>query len=844
MSLFPPAFSFSALHRWLARRRAAALVTVGLLWLLAAWLGSRATLDTTSLSFFPDSDPEMARMAQAMDMAPFSRLLLVDLAAPQAGQAQRLADTAFAVFDALPDEMRVRLATARGGIVETLDAPQALLAMLPALTDEATLAALEAAVRPEAVDSAVRRVRDALSGLAGLGGDRALSWLLSDPLQFRSHVTPRLPQPPQAALLDPVLGLPVSADGRHVLLALRPASSLHDVDAAVKLMDALDTALKAHVPPDITVTMVGGHRHSAANTRTINNDIQRIVVWSLAGFVLVYALLVRSFSGAFWLLLTPLAAASGALGALSLCWPVISGLALGFGASVLGIAEDYAVHMHFALRCARGQGMNAPASPAPAVLDLLALPLAQGFLLNISGFAVLLFSGIPALRQLAAFALLTLTAGLLLALVVLPLCPGFDRPVLSVSRSRTGSYTGPAQPAVCVPRFPRRWLPGLCAAALLSLCAFVWPLVPTDVTPRGLGADMAAMQRDADSLRAVWQSASGADSEELWVVEGADWDEAVTAAEHVAAHLRKQGRAVDSLSDFRPSKAVMYANMARWEAFVAAHPELPAQLAQAAQKYGFAADAFAPFSQFFTAAWFQPIDGHLLISAGLTSLLDTFADYRYAPGDRAKPLGVRVLILGRGTDNSGSPHTGSLPKGPEALDGLAPQWRDKTTALSPAALTAALERQWREEEKLLPVAALLCTVLLFACFRRVPPTLLASLPALAGLAAILGWLAGTGTPLTLAGMATLPLVMGLALDHGVVVTHDLALGKHLGVDRAVVTSSLTALTGMGLLALAEHPALRSMGQIIFPGLVMEMLVALWLLPRLCAPKDVVRGEKA
>ena len=94
-------------------------------------------------------------------------------------------------------------------------------------------------------------------------------------------------------------------------------------------------------------------------------------------------------------------------------------------------ADDYAVHMHMALRCARGRGES-----TRSVLDALALPLFQAFLLNAAGFAVLLFSGIPALRHVAGFALLTLGTGLMWALLILPLCPGFDRPPLYSPRAR------------------------------------------------------------------------------------------------------------------------------------------------------------------------------------------------------------------------------------------------------------------------------------------------------------------------------------------------------------------------------------------------------------------------
>ena len=98
----------------------------------------------------------------------------------------------------------------------------------------------------------------------------------------------------------------------------------------------------------------------------------------------------------------------------------------------------------------------------------------------------------------------------------------------------------------------------------------------------------------------------------------------------------------------------------------------------------------------------------------------------------------------------------------------------------------------------------------------------------------------TSHPLTLAGMAAMPLVLGLAADHGIVVTHDLVSGVKMGVERAVVVSSLTTFTGMGLLALAHHPGLKAMGEVIFWGLIVEVPVALWFLPTLCR----VEGKQA
>jgi len=159
-------------------------------------------------------------------------------------------------------------------------------------------------------------------------------------------------------------------------------------------------------------------------------------------------------------------------------------------------------------------------------------------------------------------------------------------------------------------------------------------------------------------------------------------------------------------------------------------------------------------------------------------------------------------------------------------------------------LEAAILKQLDHEKRLVPLAWIVCVALLCVYFRDIRRTLLASLPPLCSITCILAWMVLTDTPLTPAGMAALPLVLGLAADHGIMVSHDLAHGLETGVERAVLVASLTALAGMGLLALARHPALHAMGTVIFLGLLVEVPAALWLLPRLCRAHTPPSGSAA
>lgn len=791
-----------ALHSTMRAHRLLCFALVFGLWFGAVLLALRVQTDTGSTAFFPDADAESRSMAGALDLVPASRLLFVSLSTERENGATALAEAADALVRRLPAHL------ARP-VEAVLPDPAELLQLLPYYTDEKVLARLEAALDPQVADDAVRAVHARLGSLLASGP--ALGWLQADPLGLLPAVLSRLPDGHARTPSDPVLGYPVSTDGRHLLLVLRPAHSLHDVDAAVQLLDAVENGLAHILAPDMRALVVGGQRHSAVNTRTIHRDMAFVAGFSLAALLAVYLALVRS-AGAVWLLLTPCVAASMALGGMTLLFPVLSGLALGFGAATLGLAEDYAVHVHFALR----EGAS-----AEDALHNLAAPLFQGYLVNISGFVVLLFSGLPAVRQLACFSLLALSAGFVLAITVLPLCPWFSGPRLHAS-VRTAM---PVQPSL--------WRTGIAASLLLSLCFFLFFHVGVDVSPRSMGADAHLLHEDARRLEAIW----GSSGTTVLVVEGANMEDAMHKARRLSHALRRVDPAVDLLTpgDIWPGPEEARENVRRWTRFAREHgQQLRGLLAEAARRHGFADNAFASFFGLLQQP-VAPFGPDVVRAAGLGELLDTFV-----PGGAVRAAGERARVLlfaGPGTDFS-------RVEGGTLQDVL---------ILLPGFLEKTLSRQFASERHLLPLAWMACFAVLFACLKSARMALFASLPPLCSIGTVLAWMACTGQPLTLAGMAALPLVLGLSADHGILVAHELVRGIRAGAQRAVLVSSLTTLAGMGLLALASHPVLRAMGEVVFWGLLAEIPVALWLLPGLCvgesagavcpAERHVGPGEK-
>ena len=762
-------------------------------------------MDNSITAFFPDHAPAMRTLARGMDISPLAHCVSVDLYTPD-GDAADLAAAARDVEARIPAQLARPLRTdtlAQGPQVP----PQALFALLPSLCDTAMLHTLEASLTPGAL---ARAVDKAYATLAGFSTAAVVPWLRTDPLEWRTLLTDKLPHGALPAA-DPRYGYPVrvntTADesgGTHMLLLFTPVHSMKDAHASLALMQVMEETL-THLPTGIQATVVGGIRHTAANTQAINNDITWIGTLSLLGLVLVYALLVRSW-GAVWLFMTPLLAVGASLGVIGLSMGMVSGLALGFGAAVLGIAEDYAVHTHFALRTQPDRRR---------VFGALASPLFQGLLLNATGFTVLLFSAIPAIRQLALFALLALCAGFTLALFVLPWCPGFDGPPLAAS---TGAGVAPPA-ATRPPRLPRLLPTLLAVLTLTGTCYGLFIHLPMNTSPQNMGADAQAILRDTQNFARVWQR----DNAQYILVEQENTDDALTANARILRNLRTllpNARLMGS-ADILPPAAVAQANCQRWNAFMHTHAATVEQaLSSAATAHGLPGDFFAPFAQALrtTATPVSPAALHNTPQWGLQEAAN--ARVRSFPAHDGTAEVVQTLIISQ-TPLESVPATALT----DAIAG--------GVLMGPYTLENALREVFAREGLYIPCTLLLCAVLLFASFRNVRQTFLAMLPPLAALCAILLGMWCTGQTLTIAGLAALPLVFGLAVDHGIMVTHDLANGVRLGIERAVIVSSLTACVGMGLLAFATHPALRAMGQVIFWGLAIEVPASLWLLPLFC-----------
>ena len=139
------------------------------------------------------------------------------------------------------------------------------------------------------------------------------------------------------------------------------------------------------------------------------------------------------------------------------------------------------------------------------------------------------------------------------------------------------------------------------------------------------------------------------------------------------------------------------------------------------------------------------------------------------------------------------------------------------------------------------VAALLVPLLAGLLLRSIRLTVLALVPVVTGVVAILGMIPALGLSLNAAGVISAMVVVGLCIDYGIFMVYDCHYRMETGTRTAVTLSAVTTLIGAGVLLLARHPMLFSIGVTMVTGVLAGYVSSMLVLPslyRLFVPEEM------
>jgi predicted exporter len=256
----------------------------------------------------------------------------------------------------------------------------------------------------------------------------------------------------------------------------------------------------------------------------------------------------------------------------------VHGLTLGFGATLIGEAIDYAIYLLTLIR-------NKPGQTAVPTMQRIWPTLRIGVLTSVFGFAAMVASDFPGLQQLGVFSVAGLIAAVLTARYLLPhLVPaGFE-----IRASGFGGWL--ANITRGLPRY--RTFVNI-ALAITVIAAFTLPKKSTESGLGGVSPISVAEQKIDETLRG---QLGAPDLRYLVIAQAANIENALILAERASTAMEKlqaEGNiaSFDTPTRFLPSQALQKQR----QAAIPATEVLSANLKAAAIDTGFNPESFQPF---------------------------------------------------------------------------------------------------------------------------------------------------------------------------------------------------------------------------------------------------------
>ena len=624
---------------------------------------------------------------------------------------------------------------------------------------------------------------------APFGGPKLGAWqddpfgLFGDWVQERAQETPVRPRDGHLFVAD--------AQRQYVLLPMTlkvPALSMTAQETVLPLLQqASDAARKA--APQAEIIQAGVILHAANASAQASGEVSTIGIGSLLGIILLMWFAFHSFKPISLILLS---IGIGCLGALSVCWLLfgrIHLMTLVFGASLIGVAQDYGIYF-LCNRLAADEKLD-----SPTLLKRLLPSLGLTLLAAVIGYMGLALTPFPGLRQMAVFSALGLVFAWLTVVCWFPALIG----------SRTLKSGGLVRRyGAALARWP---LLRPNRATLLLATAFVL-VAGYGVTRLGANDDIRLLQNPPkhliDDQIKLSKLLDAPTPVQYFLVRGASAEELLQREEALKARLDsfiadKRISGYQAMSNWVPSARTQAARRALIEEKLLADggplQDIAAQTGEDAQ-------------------WVAATRNGLLAAAAPLSL-DAFLQSPASEPWRHLWLGesngvYASIVALRGMSNASASQVLLAAQG---LDGV--QWVDKVAEISSVLGRYRQDMSWVVLGAYLVVSAMLLRRYRGRTWRVLAPTALASVVTLA----VFGY---TGQNLQLFHVLALMLLLGVGVDYGIFMQEQPDRSDHTPW-LAVGMSAANTILSFGLLGLSSTPALRAFGLTMLMGTALVWL---------------------
>lgn len=759
------------------RRIAFALVWLAVLAGAAWWLGATLQVSGDLRKFMPQArTPAQRLLMDELGEGPGSRLLLMSIAG---SDPATLARQSRQLQQALASNPAFQF-VANGGEASLDAMPRELLPYRYLLTERYDQ-------QPLGVEALRAALDERLQDLGSPAAAMVEPMIPSDPTLETLAVAEQLqpaggPQQRQGVWFDKA--------GTSALLVAQTRAAGFDPTGQELAVGAIHAAFAAIAKGSGSqLVLTGPGAFSVEIGGRTQAEAQWIGTLDTVGLVLLLLIAYRSWKIPVLGVLPLASAGLAGLAAVALLFEGVHGITVAFGFTLIGVVQDYPIHLFSHQRPGLSPRLNA---------RLLWPTLATGVVATCIAYVTFLFSGVDGLRQLAVFTIAGLATAALTTRLLLPAL--IDPAQRDFADSPRLAWLWRA-----IARLPRpRWTLALLALAAVAVIALrpgaFWENDLSKLTP----VPPEALARDAH-LRG---ELGAPDVRYLLAVQAGDEQAALQASEALRGRLDTLVRegalaGYDMSARYLPSEERQRMRQARLPDPLYAG----AMLARATEGSPFRPEAFAPFlADLETARTAHPLRPSDLVG---TPLASSVQDLLLDQGQHVTAL-VSLVGLSRpealrqalqGTD-------AQLMDLKEASESLVTAYRGRVLgALGVAALllaltvAIALREPRRIARVLLPMA--LTTLLIVAVLRLF------------------------GVELNLFHLIALILAAGLGLDYALFFDHA-SDDRHdqLRTLHALIVCSLMTVLVFALLGMSSIPVLRAIGVTVTLGVVFNFVLAL------------------
>lgn len=630
--------------------------------------------------------------------------------------------------------------------------------------------------------------------------ERQLDRLASPLSVFITHVLPRDPTGELFEIVDAIgeevgpdrrHGVWFGRDGRRALLFTQTRAAGLDIDAQARsaqaIRSAFDEAIREAGARSARLLLAGPGVFAVQTRNTIKQDAVRVSSIATAAIALLLLVVLRSPQVLGLTLLPVATGAAAGVAAVSLSFGSVHGVTLGFGATLLGEAVDYAIYFFTG---------TAAAAPAARVRHSIWPTLRLGLLTSVAGFGTLVLSGFPGLAQIGLFSATGLVVALIVTRWVLPqlspagyevkfpasLGPTLEKAIAHARRRRSAAYS------------------------LLALCA-VWLIVNGVPWNDELSALSPIPIQDQRLDQEMREDLGAPDVRHMIVASGNSQQLALERAEDVARRLSPRiaegaMAGFDSPATYLPSEAIQRARLAA----LPEDAQLRANLHKALAGLPFRAGLFEPFLDEVAAQKRAPLISRKdLEGAAFAFRFDGLLVERAGRWHALLPL--------RGVEDAAAIERALAGTGPDIVQ------------LDLKADADSLYRAYRQR---VLVYALIGTcaivVLLVAVLRSLRRTWDVLVPLAAAVLVTCSLLVVSGAQLTVFHVVALLLVVGVGSNYTLFFDRALQTGENpQRMAFSLLLCNVSTVIGFGTVGLARTPVLSAIGVTVAIGAALSLI---------------------